>query len=128
MIELTRKPRPIGAERVNLREQGILPAIKLAAPLRCRFERIKGKRQALAREVDGIVVAHLAIHGGHKRRAPHVKIVRPQLFTHGSLRRIELQRQRPKLLLSGPVHDAARPEAAQLTRPARMLSDRRLFT
>jgi len=81
---------------MDLGHERILPAIELAPPLGRRFERIEGVRQALAGELDGITVAHSAILGGHKRRAPHVKIVRPQLFTHGSLRRIELQRQRPK--------------------------------
>jgi hypothetical protein len=128
MIEFACKPRPIGAERVDLGDERILPTIELAPPVRRRFQRIKSKRQALAGELDGIVVAHLAILGGHRHREPHVKTVRPQQFTHGSLRRIELQRQRPKQLSSAPVHDARGIAAAQLTRPARMLSDRRLFT
>jgi len=62
--------------------------------------------QKLGGEFEGIVVAHLAILGGHRHREPHVKTVRPQQFTDGSLRRIELQRQRPKQLSSAPVHDA----------------------
>jgi hypothetical protein len=82
----------------------------------------------LTRKLDGIAIAHLAILGRHKRRAPHPKIVRQQTFTHGSLRRIELQRQRPKRFSRSPVHDADGAAAVQLTRPARVLSDRRLFT
>ena len=109
VIELAGEPRPIGAERVDLRKKRFLAAIELAAPLGRRFERVKRERQPLARDLDGIVLAHLAIQCGHKRRAPHVKSVRPQLFTHGSLRRIELKRQRPKRFVPSPVHDAVRP-------------------
>ena len=71
MIEFACKPRPIGAERVDLGRRAHPAPIELAPPLRRRFERLKSKRQALARELDGIVVAHLAILGGHSRIAHH---------------------------------------------------------
>jgi hypothetical protein len=53
---------------VDLGKQRFLAAIELAAPLGRRFERIKRERQSLARDLDRIVLAHLAIQCGHKRR------------------------------------------------------------
>ena len=66
------------------------------------------ERQPLAGKLERIFITHCAIRGDDSRRAPHAKIVRPQLFTHGSLRRIELKRQRPKRFVPSPVHDAVR--------------------
>jgi hypothetical protein len=100
---------------VDLREKRFLSAIKFAAALDRRVERIKRERQALLRHLDRIVLAHWAIQCGHNRREPHAKSVRPQLFTQGSLRRIELERQSPKRFVPNPVHDALRQRRAELT-------------
>jgi hypothetical protein len=60
--------------------------------------------------------------------APQVKIVRLQLFTLRTLRRIEQERQRPKRLSWRPVHDANGRLAAHLTQGPPMLSVPRLFS
>ena len=41
MIEFACKPRPIGAERVDLGDERILPTIELTPPVRRSFERVK---------------------------------------------------------------------------------------
>jgi hypothetical protein len=46
---------------MDLGHERVTPAIKLASPLRRRFQRVEGERQALAGELDGITVAHSAI-------------------------------------------------------------------
>jgi len=71
VIELARQPCAVGAERVNLGDEGILPAVDFAPPLGSRFERVQRMRQPLACKLDGIAIAHLAILGRHKRRARH---------------------------------------------------------
>ena len=52
MIEFACKPRPVGAERVDLGDECILPTIELTPPVRRSFERVKSKRQALAGKPD----------------------------------------------------------------------------
>ena len=42
VIEFARKPCPVGAERMDLGYECILPAIELTSPLRRRFERVEG--------------------------------------------------------------------------------------
>jgi len=106
VIKLAGEPRPIGAERMDLHQQRLEVTIEFAAPPGCGFERIKRKRQTPARDGDGIGIVHVAIRYGQRVARHQVKTLRPQLFTHGSLRRIEQERQRPKQISSHPVHDA----------------------
>src|SRR5262249_44552559 len=72
-------------------------AIGVTAPLRRRIQRIERLGQAPARDLDRIRFAHAPLLAP-VLRSPAVttsaKNVRRQRFTKGTLRRIELQRQR----------------------------------
>src|SRR5207247_4205627 len=59
-IKLRRKPRAVGAKRVQLRVKGLLAAIGLVPPLDSGGRRIERKRKTLAGDVDALpsVILH----------------------------------------------------------------------
>src|SRR5438876_7514071 len=57
-IKLRRKPRAVGAKRVQLRVKSLLAAIGLVPPLDSGGERIERKRKTLAGDVDGAPFGH----------------------------------------------------------------------
>ncbi len=67
LIELAGEPRAVITQRVDLRRQRVLGARGLAAPLDRRLQRIERKRQAPARSLDRIDLAHAPFRVSHGR-------------------------------------------------------------
>src|SRR6266702_8739511 len=117
-IKLRRKPRAVGAKRVQLRVKSLLAAIGLVPPLDSGGERIERKRKTLAGDVDGAPFGHppwsLARPITVRIRQPcgGKNLSRQQAVTRRSLRCVWARSQRLTQIHPRPCECRARQEPA----------------
>src|SRR6266480_5072018 len=122
-IKLRRKPRAVGAKRVQLRVKSLLAAIGLVPPLDSGGERIERKRKTLAGDVDGAPFGHppwpLARPITVRIRQPcgGKNLSRQQAVTRRSLRCVWARSQRLTQIHPRPCECRARQEPAFFDSP-----------
>src|SRR5437660_6826856 len=122
-IKLRRKPRAVGAKRVQLRVKSLLAAIGLVPPLDSGGERIERKRKTLAGDVDGAPFGHppwpLARPITVRIRQPcgGKNLSRQQAVTRRSLRCVWARSQRLTQIRRRPCECRARQELAFFDSP-----------